>query len=398
MTLDRPRILVVDDDGGTRTLMRAALRKSGLSVSLASDGRDALQQFDAARFDMVMLDVDMPDMSGHEVCARLRADAGALLPILMVTGMDDVQSVEHAYQNGATDFISKPINWALIGHRVKHLLRGHQTQIELGAEQARNSAILRAIPDLLFEMDLQGRHLKCHSSRADLLAAPIAQLLGRTVHELMPAAAAQVCMDALHAANQTGFSTGLQFELDLPRGRSWFELSVSRETAAEGEQPRFIVLSRDITERKDAERKILRLAYFDMLTRLPNRQSFLQRVDREIERAQDGGTRLGVLFMDLDGFKQINDTLGHSLGDQILQRVANRLRSGVRPADLVSRPAELEMRGAEPGSEVEFARLGGDEFTALILDLKGPEGALVVSRRILDLMRRPYAIKGRTCC
>ena len=375
-----------------------------LSLSLPLDlrqvqrGCDALHLCGVTRFDMVMLDVDMPDMpdmSGFEVCVQMRAEVGRLLPILMVTGMDDVGSVEHAYQSGATDFISKPINWALIGHRVKYLLRGHQTLVDLGAAQARNAAILQAIPDLLFEMDLQGRHLECHSPRSELLAVPVEQLLGRTVDEVMPPEAAHTCLAALHEAHAQGSSSGKQFELDLPRGTFWFELSVSRKATQDGEEPRFIVLSRDITERKDAEKKILRLAYFDGLTRLPNRQSFLQRVDREIKRALHSGTQLGVLFMDLDGFKNINDTLGHSVGDQILQRAANRLRRGVRPADLVSRPAELETRGAEPGSEVEFARLGGDEFTALILDLKGPEGALVVSRRILELMRRPYALEGR---
>ena len=394
MTVRPAKILVVDADAGARVLMRAALHKAGFSVVLASDGRDALQLFGAARFDMVMLDADMPDMSGFEVCATMRAGAGQMLPILMVTGIDDVGSVEHAYHSGATDFISKPINLALIGHRVKYVLRACQARTDLDAEQARNAAILQALPDLLFEMDLQGRHLQCHSPRLELLAVPLEHLLGRTVEEVMPPEAAHTCLAALHEAHEKGSSIGKQFELNLPHGAFWFELSVSRKATQESEEPRFIVLSRDITERKEAEKKILRLAYFDGLTRLPNRQSFLQRVDREIKRALHSGTRLGVLFMDLDGFKHINDTFGHGVGDQILQRAANRLRRGVRPADLVSRPAELEPRGTEPGSEVEFARLGGDEFTALILDLNGPEDALVVSRRILGLMRRPYAIDG----
>ncbi len=389
------KILVVDDDAGARLLMQAALRKSDFDVSLADGGEDAMRQFRAGAFDMVMLDVDMPDVSGYDVCVAMRAEAGRLLPILMVTGMDDVRSVERAYQSGATDFISKPINWALLGHRVKYLLRGHRALLELGAAEARNAAILQAIPDLLFEMDLDGRHLQCHSPTSDKLAAPVEHLIGKTLAEVMPPMAAQICMEALKAANATGYSSGQQFELQLPHGVFWFELSVSRKDRREGEKPHFIVLSRDITDRKDAEKKILRLAFFDSLTRLPNRQSFLERVDREIKRAWHSGHKVGVLFMDLDGFKNINDTMGHAVGDQILQRAANRLRRGVRPADLVSRPAELELRGAEAGSEVEFARLGGDEFTALILDLKGPEGALVVARRILELMRRPYALDGR---
>ncbi len=395
MTKQVTRILVVDDDAGARALMRAALRKSDFDVSLASGGLDALQQFRAGAFDMVMLDVEMPDLGGFEVCAAMRAEAGQLFPIMMVTGMDDVASVERAYQSGATDFIAKPINWALIGHRVKYLLRGHHVLLELGAADARNAAILQAIPDLLFEMDLQGRHLECHSPHSELLAVPVEQLIGKTLAEVMPPQAARTCMEALHVAHETGVSAGKQFQLQLPHGVFWFELSVSRKQSPDPKNPHFIVLSRDITERKATEQKILKLAFFDSLTRLPNRQSFLERVDREIKRAWHSGNKIGVLFMDLDGFKNINDTLGHAVGDQILQRAANRLRRGVRPADLVSRPAELESRGAEAGAEVEFARLGGDEFTALIIDLKGPEDALVVARRILDLMRRPYLLDGR---
>ena len=97
------RILVVDDDPAARLLMRAALRKPGFEVRTAVDGQDALRQFHAEAFDMVLLDEDMPDLSGHEVCAALRAEVGDLLPIVMVTGMDDVQSVERAYDSGASD-------------------------------------------------------------------------------------------------------------------------------------------------------------------------------------------------------------------------------------------------------------------------------------------------------
>ena len=206
------RILVVDDDAATRMLMRVALINAGFEVETAVDGDDALQNFRRSPSDMVLLDVDMPGRSGHEVCAALRAHAGELLPIVMVTGMDDVESVEKAYHAGATDFIAKPINWALIGHRVKYLYRGFE----------------------------------------------------------------------------------------------------------------------NLTELQAAERKIRQLAYFDTLTGLPNRQSFLDRVERDIGRARADGTQLAVLFMDLDGFKNINDTMGHSSGDRILQMVADRLREELR--------------------------------------------------------------------
>lgn len=161
-------VLAVDDDEGARRLMRAALRKAGYDIRLAKGGEDALQQFRAAPYDMVMLDVEMPDLDGHQVCAILRAEAGPLLPIVMVTGMDDVASVEAAYEHGATDFIAKPVNWSMIGHRVRYLFRSYQALVDLGTEQARMSAVLKAIPDLLFELDLNGR---CHDYRAPRLTA-----------------------------------------------------------------------------------------------------------------------------------------------------------------------------------------------------------------------------------
>jgi diguanylate cyclase (GGDEF)-like protein/PAS domain S-box-containing protein len=380
------RILVTDDEPTSRLLMRAALEKSGFAVGLAVDGEDALRQFRANPCDMVMLDVEMPGMDGYQVCAALRAEVGDELPIVMVTGMDDVDSIERAYESGATDFISKPINWSLIGHRVKYLFRSSMAMLELRTAHARNAAILNAIPDLMFEIDLDGRYLDCHSPHNDLLAAPAETLLGSTVRERLPPDAAAVCMSALREAHETGFSTGKQFELPLQQGTRWFELSVARKATDIGQVPRFIVLSRDISERKEAENRIFRLAYFDSLTGLPNRQSFLERLNREVHRARHSADKLAVLFLDLDGFKTVNDTLGHATGDLILQWSADRLSQGIRPSDLAAR--------ADP-TDAGLARLGGDEFTVMIPNMAHGEDALVVAHRIRELMRRPFKVDGR---
>jgi diguanylate cyclase (GGDEF)-like protein len=147
------------------------------------------------------------------------------------------------------------------------------------------------------------------------------------------------------------------------------------------------IQQRDIA-RKEAENKTLRLAYFDSLTGLPNRQSFLERLGREVRIAEREKTRLAILFMDLDGFKGINDSMGHNTGDLILQWAADRLQQGIRPYDMVVRAPVDE-------SEVELARLGGDEFTALIPRISKPEDALLVAHRIRELMRRPFILEGR---
>ena len=383
------RILIVDDDATALALMRAALKKSGFDVSAASSGQAAFDLFDATPFDMVMLDVDMPEMSGYQVCTALRLKADPLLPIVMVTGLDDISSVEAAYHSGATDFIAKPFNWALIGHRVKYLMRSRDASLALRAANANNAAILRALPDLLLEVDGDGLQIAFHSSRTDLLFEPVEHNIGRTIAEVLPPQASRVIMAALQTAKETGTSTGQQYELKLDHGSFWFELSIVRIEAVQGETPNFIILSRDITERKDAEKKITQLAMFDSLTGLPNRQSFLSRVARETRRAERNGSSFAVLFMDLDGFKNINDTLGHEAGDQALKWAADRLREGVRPSDLVARQDQPAL------ADVEIARLGGDEFTALIVDITCAEDAHVVARRILEMIRRPFTLLGR---
>jgi len=388
MSHQRMRILVVDDELSARLLMRAALEKSGFEVCLAENGEDALCQIHTQLCDLVMLDVEMPGLNGYQVCAQLRQEMGNELPIIMVTGMDDHESIEQAFASGATDFITKPISCGLIGHRVKYLLRSYQLLQDLHSSNASNLAILNAIPGLLFEMDLDGRYLAYHSPHNDLLAAPPGQLLGKTVTEVLPPEAAASCLSALQEAHEKGLSIGKQFQLSLPQGTCWFELSVSLKKGCSVQKAHFIVVSRDITSRKEAENRIHRLAYFDPLTGLHNRLSFSDRLEREIQRASFQKNKLAVLCLDLDDFKNINDTLGHGAGDLLLQWVADRLQHVIRPADIVARNASKEV-------EIELARMGGDEFTVLIPNLQHSKSAMMVSHRIHELLRRPFALEGR---
>src|ERR1700733_1271663 len=116
--------------------MRAPLQKAGFAVGTSADGPDGLRQFRDKPSDMVMLDVDMPGLSGYDVCAALRLEAGGLPPIVMVTGSDDLRSVDGAYDAGATDFMAKPINWTLLGHRVRYLLRAYHAVLDLRTAEA----------------------------------------------------------------------------------------------------------------------------------------------------------------------------------------------------------------------------------------------------------------------
>ncbi|MBK1672046.1 diguanylate cyclase [Ectothiorhodospira shaposhnikovii] len=377
---DTVRILLADDDVTTRMLMAATLERAGFGTISASDGEQTLALFEQADCDMVLLDVDMPGLNGFEVCTHLRQMAGEELPIVMVTGMDDVDSISRAFEAGATDFISKPIHWNLIGHRIKYLWRAHLTRLELHQANARNAAILSALPDIMFRLSPEGTVL-------DRLAGLQDESHPGTGQHLLGSLPEEVAKSYLTAMARAFANEGLQhieYTLQAPnQSPRYFETRIviinRRET---------LCLVRDITQRKEADGEIFRLAYFDGLTGLPNRQHLMQRLEGEIRRAKSSQCQLGVLFLDLDGFKHINDTLGHSTGDVLLQHASQRLRLGVRPTDMVSRPA-LELQG------INLARLGGDEFTVIIPDMVHPEDALMVAQRIQELLQRPFVIGGR---
>ena len=381
MNTHATRILIADDDLTACLLLRAALEKAGFEVCTASDGVQALLEFARAPFDMAMLDVDMPGLNGFEACAVLRREAGDAFPIVMVTGMDDTGSIETAYQSGATDFMSKPLNWTLIGHRVRYLLRTARAAHALRTANAQNAAMLGAIPDTLLRLDRNARIVEVRSGAAPGASALLPRS-GLTLAEAYPSTAAQQLAHALEAAHATGTPQSADFSLfDADDRQRHYE---ARLVPIDGDE--VLCLARDITDRKDNENRIFRLAYFDTLTGLANRQAFHERLEREIQRAHWEGRRLAVLFMDLDHFKSVNDTLGHGAGDALLQEAARRLRNTLRPSDMVARAAG--------STAVELARLGGDEFTVLLPEITRPEDALHVAERIRDAMQQPFALDG----
>ncbi len=385
----RPQILVADDDAAALYIMRATLQSAGFQVSTASDGAEALRKCLVAAYDLVMLDVDMPNGTGYEVCATLRQRLGTALPIVMVTAMDDIASVDQAFLSGATDFIAKPINWALIGHRVRYVLRGSEVLRNLGAAESRMSAVLQALPDLLFELDAEGRYLQYHPPRSASGSRPPEWFIGKTLDEVLPPQAAETCMAALREARRDGSSRGHQLKLEHAGGASWFELSVSQRESDQPQGASFVVLARDVTERRTAQHRIRRLAYFDSLTGLPNRELFQRRLTSALKDRDPGTGLLALLCIDLDNFKRINDTLGHSVGDELLGVFAQRLREAARGAS-----APQNATAAKVAADRDVARLGGDEFMVLIPHIERPDEAVHVAERIIRELSQPMQLAG----
>ena len=252
---------------------------------------------------------------------------------------------------------------------------------EISAAQDQLKSTLDAIRDPIFELGLDGRYYQCSAPVDNLLVAPGHTLIGKTVSEMLPPAAAQVVMAALRLAHEQGHAQGQQYSLELSQGTCWFELSVARKAVDAGSEPRFVVMSRDITERKSAEQEVRRLAFYDPLTRLPNRRLLQDRLEHALMATARSHHHGALLLIDLDNFKALNDTVGHDKGDIMLQQVAWRLTSCVRECDTV-------------------ARLGGDEFVLMIDDV-GPTladavaHARTVAEKIVQVLAHPYDIAGR---
>ena len=270
--------------------------------------------------------------------------------------------------------------WQLATGRQRAVALARSMTAELRATRDDLESTLNAIPDLLFELDLEGRIHHYRSARAAELAVPPELFLGRLLRDVVPPEAAAGCHVALEAADRTGYSAGHQYRLELQGATHWFELSIARkQNAAPGTAPRFIALSRDITERKRAEARSHQLAYFDALTGLPNRRMLLDRLEHALLSAQQAAQVGAVLYIDLDNFKQINDARGHTLGDALLRQVARRLEEHLRPGDTV-------------------AHLGGDEFVVLAhniaadMDTAG-RAALLVAEEIRAALEVPYTIE-----
>ncbi len=252
---------------------------------------------------------------------------------------------------------------------------------EILAAQNQLKSTLDAIRDPIYELGLDGVIYSCSVPVGEKLPLPPQELIGKTVREIMPEAAARTMMESLQVAHAEGFSQGEQYALHLEEGHRWFELSVARKAVDAGAEPRFVVMTRDITGRKSAKQEIRRLAFYDPLTDLPNRRLLQDRLEHALAASVRHKTHGALLLIDLDNFKALNDTMGHDKGDLLLQQVARRLLASVRDSDTV-------------------ARLGGDEFVVLIDDV-GPtqaeavEHATVVATKILEVLDKPFAIAGR---
>jgi diguanylate cyclase (GGDEF)-like protein len=371
-------VLIVDDDTGSRLLMRRALERAGFLISEAADGNAAVAAVEAGQCNAVLMDVEMPTMNGYEACQAIRSrPRGAHLPIMMVTGRDDVASINQSYQAGATDFLAKPINWNLLGHRVQYLVRGGRLVQQLEESEGRQRAMLDALPDLLLVVDMYDRIVDRLGATENhpFLQGGIKH--EQKISELVSGDAGRAITHALDDCRVRNERTEVEFEAIREGIERRFETRI-----VPYDRGRLLLVLRDVTERHRAANRIRELAFFDPLTQLPNRQYLLQLLEEARREAAATGERFAVVRINLDNFKRINDSIGNGAGDALLQAVALRLGTFLK----------LERDGAVT---MPLARLAGDEFAVAIRHLQSDADVQTTISNITAAFASPYLIRHR---
>lgn len=377
-------ILVVDDDATQRLLARASLEKAGYAVEEADDGLAAVEATANLRPDMILMDVEMPHLDGFGACSTIRKMPDFTeLPIVMMTGREDDQSIQTAYDSGATDFVSKPINWALLGHRVRYIMRVSRVGRGLRDSERTNRALIRSIPDSMLVVDRNGNLITHHrgTSGSHLIDERLSDR--SSVFEALPQSLSDVWRENIVNVLETGDSWHSENKYKANGTTHHYETWMIPYT---GEN--VLIITRDVSAYKRSDAKVRRLAFFDTLTGLPNRQSFLIQVAEEIRNAEQCEGRFSILYIDLDNFKRINDSLGHSVGDALLCGLSKRLEQCLRRDDYVARYGRTN-------SHLKVARLGGDEFTVLLRDLKDADDPTTVAERIQESLQDPINHMGQ---
>ncbi len=388
---EKPLVLIIDDEPSTRLAMQAAMQKSGFEAVVADDGWSGIDLFLRRKPNLVLLDVVMPEMDGFETCRKIRTlPGGEYVQILMVTGLDDVESTEQAFRAGADGFISKPINWLMLGHRGRYMLRAGQAFEELSRVRFRLEKTQKMAQLGNWEINLLNGEFSCSEQACDLLgitgltrAVSFEQFL-----EPIVASERDQVRERLETAVRERRSFRIPYQVMHPDGSHRYILNQGEVVFDEQRMPLILLGAvQDITMQKMAEEEIKRLAFYDGLTGLSNRLFFMSQIEQEITAAKRNNTSFALLYLDLDQFKRVNDTFGHYVGDLLLKKIAAALQRCIRTTDTASRI------GGNSQDKM-IARLGGDEFTIILSDIGKVEHVAMVARRILKEIPKPYLIEG----
>jgi diguanylate cyclase (GGDEF)-like protein len=387
-----PRLLVVDDDLLLRSVAVKSLRHADFEVTDAANGEDALYQFECGTYDLILLDVMMPGLSGYEVCQRIRSTPrGADVPILMLTGLDDTESIMLAYQRGATDFITKPINWTLLSQRVQYALRTSNIALAMKRSSMRLASAQRLANMGSWELFPNGDMV--WSAQLAVLLGASDQVLQHPTAQAFLARVAPEDRDAVSQARQQLLANGTSYCLEFGIVRDDGAVCTVAEQATcilgiDGKTIGFEGITQDVSARVKAQKEIRQLANYDAITGLPNRAFFSELALVSIERARREQVTCALMHVDIDRFTAVNDAFGRVRGDAVLRTLAQRLKVWMRTSDLAA-------VGLLHGESSLLARVGSNAFTFLFMGVEGHEQAALVAKRLSKTFAEPIEMESQ---
>ncbi|MES9875153.1 MAG: EAL domain-containing protein [Candidatus Sedimenticola sp. 6PFRAG7] len=391
------RILATDDDPLMLQSLKELLKVYGFNCLTVDNGATALEVLSTTDIDLLLLDLNMPSMDGHQVLEQVDKDHPKT-DVIILSGDATFDNATRAFRHGIRNFLRKPYVPEDLINTIRNVL--HKRDLEqqmsvarthLQIAEKRQNFIINNSPDIIYMLDKVGRFTFANERVQTLLGYSKEELIGKHYSELVyweDLEKAKFAFDERRTGNRA--TKNVEFRLvckDSSLGTRYFDsVSMTIElnamgvysTSSKDSKSRFIGtygVARDITERKHAEELIDFQLYHDLLTKLPNRALFHDRVKLAIAQAKRSDTKLAIMYLDMDRFKAINDSLGHLIGDQLLQAVAGILKSCLRDSDTL-------------------ARVGGDEFNLLLPDIKSHDDVAHIASNILSRLEHPINIDG----
>lgn len=378
-------ILIVEDDETTVALERRCLERAGYHILTAATAQEAEEKVMGGDIDLVLLDFTLPKgMTGLDFYMNLKAK-GEDLPVVMVTALSDEAVIIKALRAGVRDFVTKStayldylpeaVERVLSEERMKGALARSEDELKRSASLILST--LEATADGILVVDQDGKMIRFNRKFATMWRIPQTILDTKDNARTLAFVMTQLKdPERFLTKIKEVYATPLAESFDLLEfkdGRVFEQLS--QPHLLDGRPVGRVWSFRDVTDWKRAEERLIDLAHFDQLTGLPNRTLFQDRLRQALPQASRNGKLVALLFLDLDRFKLVNDSLGHTIGDLLLKEAASRLTHCVRKSDTV-------------------ARLGGDEFTVLLTNITSVHDAAKVAQKILDDFSRPFGLQG----
>ncbi|MBF0357283.1 MAG: EAL domain-containing protein [Magnetococcales bacterium] len=369
----QPLFFVVDDDSVTRLMLCRFLEQLGYATLGLNNGKEALAALDNGLPDIVLMDAKMPVMNGFETLAVMKSRPDTKnIPVLMITGLNDDASVDDAYGAGAADFIPKPIHWAILRNRVRYLLK------DIEAERKINLA------SIVFDNTSEGIVVTNSEGIIQSVNPAFSIITGYFPEEVLGKSMNMVSSGRHNKAFYKKFWDSLMVS-GRWQGEFWNRrkdgsvfpqwVTISAVNGADGKCTNYVGVFSDLSALKESEANLLYLSGHDTLTDLPNRHLFQERLALALTEAKECNGRVGVMLLDLDRFKVVNETLGHDKGDQLLVQVGKRLTK------CLTQPATL-------------GRMGGDEFGVILPRMKHSQDAARIAQEMLESLKKPFPIDG----